>query len=125
MMIRKLLVLLLTLGSGPVPAPAQSVAVQQLLLNYQKYLVLKNILTEFQQGYQILHDGYENVRSIAESNFDLHQAYLNSLLAVNPAVANDPSVQETMSDQSNLLSECRGASARFRQDPHFTAEEIG
>ncbi|HLX93160.1 MAG TPA: hypothetical protein VKR32_15860, partial [Puia sp.] len=72
MMIRKLLVLLLTLGSGPVPAPAQSVAVQQLLLNYQKYLVLKNILTEFQQGYQILHDGYENIRSIAESNFDLH-----------------------------------------------------
>jgi hypothetical protein len=103
---------------------AQSYDVQQLLLDWQKLTELRNILTELQQGYQILSTGYENIRSIAEENFNLHNTFLNSLLAVNPAVKNYKRIQDIVGFQSAIVSEYTASFNRFKQDPHFTPDEI-
>src|SRR5580704_7780994 len=118
------LVLIAFLGLGISTSRAQSFEVQQLLLDWQKLTELKDILSEMQSGYQILSQGYERIRSITEGNFNLHNNYLRSLLAVNPAIGSDPRVEGIIGFQASILSEYQSAFSRFKQDPHFTPEEI-
>jgi hypothetical protein len=121
--IRYLLIILgLTLGSARISA--QSFDAQQLLLDWQKLTELKGILTQLQQGYQVLSTGYENIRTIAEASFTLHNSFLSALLSVNPAVKNDPRVQGIIGFQSSIATEYSASFNRFKQDKHFSAPEI-
>lgn len=103
---------------------AQSFDAQQLILDWQKLTELKSMLKELQQGYQVLHTGYENIRTIAQSSFNLHDAFLSALLSVNPAVKNDPRVQGIIGFQSSIATEYTAYFNRFKQDKHFSAAEI-
>jgi len=78
--------LLFTIGASQ--AKAQSTDMVQLILDIEKLTQLKGILTDMKTGYNIIDGGYNQVKSIAKGNFNLHQTFLNGLLAVNPAVAN-------------------------------------
>lgn len=120
----KWLFFILLFGFGAFQAKAQSFDVQQLLLDWQKLSELKSILNELKQGYQILESGYENIRSISEGNFNLHNAFLSALLAVNPAVKNYKRVQDIIGYQASIVSEYTTSFNRFKQDKHFTASEI-
>src|ERR1700753_228501 len=75
---------------APVSAGAQSLAddIKQLALDYEKLAQEKKILQDMYNGYTLISKGYEQIKSIAQGNFTLHQNFLNALLAVSPAVRN-------------------------------------
>jgi hypothetical protein len=103
---------------------AQTFEAQQLILDAQKLAELKNILTDMKKGYQILSTGYENIRSIAEGNFNLHKAFLDALLAINPAVKNYQRVADIINFQTTIIAEYKTAYSRFKQDKNFRPDEI-
>jgi hypothetical protein len=120
----KLLMLIFFLGVGTAQTRSQSFEVQQLILDWQKLSELKSILGELKSGYTILSTGYENIKSIAEGNFNLHNAFLSALLAVNPAVKNDKRVGDIIGFQASIVAEYQSAFNRFKQDKNFTPEEL-
>jgi hypothetical protein len=120
----KYFLFIMLFGFGFSETKAQTFEVEQLILDWQKLSELKNILSEMKTGYQILSTGYETIRSISEGNFNLHHAFLSALLAVNPVVKNYKRVKDIINDQASIMSEYKSAFSRFKQDKHFTPDEI-
>jgi hypothetical protein len=114
---------LLSCGSG-YRANGQAVQLEQLALDIQKLAGLKNVLQDLQKGYQVLSQGYETIKGIAEGNFNLHQAFLDGLLLVSPAVRNDVRVAEIISQQASIVSESQAALKGFRQGGRFNPDEL-
>ncbi|OCX54337.1 hypothetical protein BEL04_08750 [Mucilaginibacter sp. PPCGB 2223] len=112
--------LLLSLG-----AHAQSSDLTQLILDIEKLTQLKGILSDMKTGYQIVDGGYNQVRSVASGNFNLHATFLNGLNAVSPAVANYGRVADIILQQANLVAEYKRYQASFRQSGTFNAAELG
>lgn len=107
------------------PVRAQESEVVQLVLNIEKLNQLRQILEELKKGYDILFKGYTTIKNLAEGNFKLHQAFLDGLLKVNPAVKNYKRVQGIVECQLALVTEYRAAISRFSASGNFTPEEIG
>ena len=70
------------------PVKAQSADMTQLILDIEKLTQLKGILSDMKTGYTIIDGGYNEVRQIANGNFNLHASFLNGLWLVSPAVSN-------------------------------------
>jgi len=110
----------------PATAKAQSIAddLEQLALDYQKLAGLKNILSQMYKGYEVVSNGYNSVKGIAQGNYSLHQAFLDGLMVVSPTVRKYPHVADIINDQAALVSEYKSAYGSFRQDKHFSPDEI-
>ncbi len=124
---KKILVcLLLTMGLGfaPVKSEAQAYELARLILDIEKLLQLKDILSDLYKGYEILTTGYNAIKSISEGNFNLHKAFLDGLLAVSPAVQKYVRVIDIINDQASIVSEYKAAYNIFKQDKHFTPDEL-
>ncbi|MBB6127440.1 TerB family tellurite resistance protein [Mucilaginibacter lappiensis] len=119
-------ILLLGMCTSIKPSRAQSVAqcLEQLSLDYQKLAGLKSILQRMYKGYEVLNKGYNSVKDVSQGNFNLHEAFLDGLMVVSPAVRNYPRVADIISDQASLISEYKAAYTTFRHDPHFKPDEI-
>lgn len=111
----------------PLGSRAQSIAdlIEQLTLDYQKLAGLKNILNQMYQGYETLSKGYNSVKDVSQGNFSLHQAFLEGLLVVSPTVRKYSRVADIIRDQASLMGEYRSAYSRYRNDPHFSPDELG
>ncbi len=111
----------------PLCSRAQTIAqdLQQLELDYQKLSGLKSILKQMYTGYQVLSNGYNAVKGVAQGNFSLHQAFLDGLMVVSPTVRKYPRVLDIINDQTELVSEYKYSYNIFKQDPHFNPDEIG
>lgn len=107
-----------------IKANAQSDELQQLLLNIEKLTQFKAILSDMKKGYQIYQQGYGTISNLSKGNFDLHNIYLTGLMAVNPAVRNNPRVGQIMSQQNDLLSEYQRYASLFRQSGTFSNSEL-
>ena len=105
-------------------AKAQSDELQQLLLNIEKLTQFKAILSDMKQGYQIYQQGYGMVSNLSKGNFDLHNIYLTGLMAVNPAVRNNPRVGQIVGQQNDLISEYQRYASLFRQSGTFKGNEL-
>ena len=103
---------------------AQSDELQQLLLNIEKLTQFKAILSDMKQGYQIYQQGYSTISNLSKGNFNLHNIYLTGLMAVNPAVRNNPRVGQIVGQQNDILSEYRRYAGLFRQSGSFSATEL-
>lgn len=110
----------------PLCSRAQSVAdcIEQLVLDYQKLASLKNVLSQMYNGYTILTKGYGAVKSVAQGNFSLHEAFLDGLFIVSPAVRRYPRVTDIINDQAALVGEYKQAYGGFRSDRHFSPDEL-
>ena len=113
-----------SLLGNPSPAKAQAAEIQQLLLDVQKLAQLKGILSDMYKGYQIVSSGYETIKNISEGNFNLHQVFLDGLLAVSPAVQNYKRIADIINDQILIIKEYKNAFNQFKLDANFTIEEI-
>lgn len=124
---RLVIAVLVTTGMQPASVKAQTIAdaIQQLALDYQKLAGMKAMLQEMYKGYEVVSQGYNTVKGISKDNFDLHDAYLNGLLLVSPAVRKYPRVADIIADQASLIREYRSASNSFKQDQQITPDEIG
>lgn len=118
----KLFILLLLFFSTS--AKAQSDELQQLLLNIEKLTQFKAILSDMKQGYQIYQQGYGTISNLSKGNFDLHNIYLTGLMAVNPAVRNNPRIGQIVSQQNDIISEYRRYASLFRQSGTFSSHEL-
>ncbi|MES2375411.1 MAG: TerB family tellurite resistance protein [Bacteroidota bacterium] len=117
----KIIVLMLFFA---ISAQAQSDELQQLLLNIEKLTQFKSILSDMKQGYQIYQQGYGTISNLSKGNFNLHNVYLTSLMAVNPAVRNDPRVGQIIRQQSDVISEYKKYTSLFRQSGTFSNNEL-
>jgi hypothetical protein len=123
---RIIFTVLIIMGSlfKSIPAKAQGEEAAQLVLNYTKLQQLETILDNMYAGYTILSTGYNKIKMISESNYSLHQLFIDGLMAVNPTVRNYRRIPYIISYQKLLLSEYKNAYNRFKQDPHFTPDEL-
>ena len=104
---------------------AQEQEAQQLLLNWQKLAQLRAILKNMYKGYQVLSEGYNRIKGIAEGNFTLHQVFLDGLLEVSPTVRKYYKVADILKKQKLLVEEGKKALAYFKATGEFTPQEIG
>jgi hypothetical protein len=107
-----------------VQATAQSTELQQLLLNIEKLTQFKAILSDMKKGYQIYQQGYGTISNLSKGNFNLHNIYLTGLMAVNPAVRNNPRVGQIISQQNDIISEYQQYASLFRQSGKFSKDEL-
>jgi hypothetical protein len=117
--IKIMVVLLLSTAA----ANAQTSDLTQLILDIEKLTQLKGILTDMKTGYTIIDGGYNQVKSIADGNFNLHSTFLNGLLAVSPAVAKYGKVADIVLKQGYIVTEYNRYSAQFKQG-HFSSDEL-
>jgi hypothetical protein len=113
----------LMLGTGRVGAQSLAQDIEQLVLDYQKLAEMKQMLTEMYTAYTVLHQGFEQVKSIAEGNFNLHKAFLDGLLAVSPIVRDYPKVKRIIDNEAELIKEYQSASTTLGQ-AGFSASEV-
>jgi hypothetical protein len=122
---KKLLIILgVIFLTAPGIAVAQSVEVQQLLLNVEKLAQLKKILSNMKTGYQIVSGGYNTIKDISKGNFNLHQTFLDGLMQVSPAVRKYRRIGEIIYMQGQLVKEYKSAFRRFEASNLFNANEI-
>jgi hypothetical protein len=113
------------LGAMPIQqASAQVQQLEQLALDVQKLAQMKSILTEMYDGYKILTGGYNTVKSLAEGNFNLHNAFLNGLLAVNPQVKKYVRIADIIAAETTLVSEYKAALTNFKGSGAFSVAEL-
>ena len=117
----KILMALLCFGMS---AQAQSDELQQLMLNIEKLTQFKAILSDMKQGYQIYQQGYGLVSNLSKGNFNLHNIYLTGLMAVNPAVRNNPRVGQIVGQQNDIINEYKRYANLFRQSGSFNGKEL-
>lgn len=113
-------ILVLTTGSW-----AQSLAqdIEELVLDYQKLAQLKHLLGDMKSAYARLHGGYETIKGIAKGNFNLHEAYLSSLLMVSPVVRDYEKVRSILNNEMELVKEYEAAKGAFAGSGRFSAAE--
>ena len=104
---------------------AQSTEIQQLLLNVEKLAQLKKILSNMKKGYEIVSTGYNTIKDISKRNFNIHQAFLDGLIQVSPAVRKYKKIAEIISYQTQLVKEYKSAFRRFDASNLFNTNEIG
>lgn len=115
--------LILIIGTS-LPVKAQSQDIQQLLLNYEKLTQLKNILTDMKNGYQVVSNGYTAIKDISEGNFNLHDAFIEGLLSVSPAIKNYKRVPDIIQYQKYIIREYKSAYKNFKLSGFFNEGEI-
>lgn len=114
----------LYLSLGIQNSNAQADEAAQLLLNVTKLSQLKQILSDLEKGYSTLRTGYSRIENLASGNFSLHEAFLNQLLQVRPAVKNYHKVAEIIAYQVKLVKDYKRAFTGFKSSGQFTLDEI-
>jgi len=107
-----------------VPSKAQSFEVQQLILDMEKLSQFRQILNDMKTGYEIVSKGYSAVRDISQGNFSLHEAFLDGLWLVSPAVRQYWKVPRIVSSQLQLVKEYKAALSRFNKSRIFSTTEL-
>ncbi len=117
----------LSLVMGTLCSPkvfGQQQELEQLSLDLEKLAQFKQILADLKNGYVVLSKGYGNIKNISEGNFKLHQAFLDGLLQVSPAIRNYKRVGDIIHYQLMLVRENRIYCKRFSNDPNLTSTEM-
>lgn len=103
---------------------AQEQEAKQLLLNFEKLIQFKRILQNMYNGWKVIDKGYKTIKGISSGNFKLHEAFLDALMDVSPAVKNYQKTKDIIQYQILIVKQYKLAFERFRSDDVFTIEEI-
>ena len=120
----KKLILTLTLCSCYLFSFSQSAEVKQLILNVEKLTQFKNILKDTKDGYKIINKGYGTIKDLSEGNFNIHEAFLDKLLKVSPAVKKYHRVGKIIQLQLRLGKSSGQAIKQFASSKYFSGDEI-
>ncbi len=115
---------LCVLSCQPVKAQSTAQDIQQLVYDIEKLTQFKAILGDMETGYTILTQGYNEVKDISEGNFNLHSAFLNSLMQVSPTVRQYGRIADILSEQAEIVSEAKSAYSLANSSGHFSATEL-
>lgn len=117
-------ILTLTLCSFYLFSFSQSAEVKQLILNVEKLTQFKNILNDMKDGYKIINKGYGTIKDLSEGNFSIHEAFLDNLLKVSPAVKKYHRVGKIIQLQLRLGKSSGKAIKQFASSKYFSDNEI-
>lgn len=120
----KKLILTLMLCSCYLFSFSQSAEVKQLILNVEKLTQFKNILNDMKDGYQIINNGYSTIKDLSVGNFNIHEAFLDQLLKVSPAVKKYHRVAKIIQLQLRLGKSSGQAIKQFASSRYFLGDEI-
>ena len=113
------------LGFAPLQhAVAQAQELEQLVLNIEKLLQFRKILSDMKEGYELLTQGYNAVAAISEGNFNLHKVFLDGLLEVSPTVKKYQRIGQIIELQIQLVKEYQAAYHRFVSSTYFSLDEL-
>lgn len=121
---KKFLILMLFYFCCVVNTTGQSYEARQLILDIEKLSQLKTILSNMKKGYQVLTKGYNTVNDITKGNFSLHQAFLQGLMDVSPAVRNYQKVTDIIKTQTQIVKEYKTAFVKFKKSGFFNLPEL-
>src|SRR6201996_7282928 len=118
------LVFMAVFGLAMSAAHGQSIVdlTEELALDAQKLSSMKATLQQMYQGYTELKDGYTRIRDIVKDNFNLHQAFLDALWLVSPAVRNDPRVALILNTEYRIVAVYKAATGRL--SPVWSPSEL-
>jgi phosphate uptake regulator len=121
-----IIILLLTTGTTAITykANAQTQDLTQLLLDVEKLTQFKAILSDMKTGYTLLTQGYNQVKDISQGNFNLHSAFLNSLMMVSPEVRKYGRIADIIENQASIVSEYKFTLKEANASGHFSAGEL-
>jgi hypothetical protein len=108
----------------PVPVKAQASELQQLILNVEKLIQLKQILQKMYDGYKILADGYEKVKAITSGNYSLHEIFLDGLWLVSPEVRKYGRITDIINNEVQLVKEYKACFKKIRESGTFSPEQL-
>src|ERR1700761_6198283 len=99
------LVFMAVFGLAMSAAHGQSIVdlTEELALDAQKLSSMKATLQQMYQGYTELKDGYTRIRDVVKDNFNLHEAFLDALWVLSPAVRSDPRLQEIINVEYRIV----------------------
>jgi hypothetical protein len=97
---------------------------EEIILDGQKLTSLKSTLKDMEQGYDELKEGYTKIRDIAKGNFTLHQAFLDALWVLSPAVRNDPRLTEIVNMEYRIVAAYKAATGQLGTTPVFSFDEM-
>ncbi|MET3114894.1 hypothetical protein AAKU52_002634 [Pedobacter sp. CG_S7] len=117
-----LVVLLLTVFSFN--SKAQLGEAEQLLATMEKYNQSKKMLNQVTQGYQVVKNGYDKIKDVASGNFNLHNTFINGLMAVSPAVRKYRRIPDIINYQVMILSEYKSSFLQFKKAGRFNEKEL-
>jgi hypothetical protein len=123
-MMKKMILSVLLAMLVPCGIRAQTPEVTQLVLNIEKLNQLRKILAELKKGYEILMKGYTTIHDLSKGNFQLHEAFLNGLLEVSPAVKNYQRIKDIVDCQLLLIAEYRQAIRHLSSLNAFSSQEL-
>jgi len=103
---------------------AQTLEVEQLLLNVEKLKQYKEILSDMKKGYDIVSKGYTTIKELSEGNFTLHKVFLDGLMEVSPAVRKYRRIKDIVKDQLLLVQMYKRAFTRFKRNGYFNPDEL-
>lgn len=120
------LLFLLALSLGTASARSQSIAdlTEQLALDAEKLSSLKSTLQDMYQGYETLRQGYTRIRDIARDNFNLHQAFLDALWVLSPAVRGDPRLETILNTEYRIVTDYKAGMTRIGNTSVFSPQEL-
>lgn len=90
----------------------QQIAALQVYISYAK------------KGYNIVSSGLNTIRDIKKGDLNIHNAFFNSLKAVNPKIARYQKVADIISYQLRIIKQAKQTIAYIRESNQFTQEEI-
>ncbi|WP_214072594.1 TerB family tellurite resistance protein [Mucilaginibacter sp. dw_454] len=118
-------VLIIMLGLGlSDKAFGQAQDIEQLTLDIEKLAQFKQILADMKKGYDVISSGYSTISGISQGTFNLHQSFLNGLLAISPPLKAYSRVAQIITCQETILSEYKSAYSSFKNGGRFTPTEI-
>lgn len=74
-------------------------------------------------NYQTLREDYGQLQNVAKGNFQLHLAYLNSLLQVSAPIQSDPRITDISTTQAQILQLYQVAYASYSSSPYLSSQD--
>ena len=103
-------------------AQAQMADILQTMI--KQIAALQGYISTVEKGYKIAQEGLTTIGDIKNGEFNLHQAFFNSLKTVDPSVKNTAKVIEIIDLQSSISKSLANALSRYRGSQMFSQGEI-
>jgi len=118
--------LLLVAGACRAQTTAEWLEQNKTRLKYyeQQIVTLQTYIGYAQKGYSIMESGLNTISELKSGEFNLHNAFYNSLEAVNPAIGNMGEVLEIVALQAAIVERFTTALSRYRQTTGLHADEV-
>lgn len=96
----------------------------QIKYLHEQIIALGVYIEQAQKGYEIARRGLDFVNSIKRGEFDLHDAFFQSLKTVHPRISNYSRIADILSNHYYVVNNYHSLARQARNSQVFTEEEL-